>query len=94
MVYIIHKKTSYQDIGHQRIDVGLYYVEEKYIQNTKDYVLFGTRCCKEYVEENVFFDDKIGAYTECSRRNKEAVDLILELLKEIDMSYKERKNYG
>ena len=93
MVYIIHKKTSYQDIGHQRIDVGLYYVEEKYIQNPKDYVLFGTECCKEYVEEHVFFDDMIGAHTECLRRNKEVIDSVLELLKEIDTSYKERKNH-
>ena len=80
MVYIIHKNTNYQDILNQRIDIGLYYVEGKDIKDPKDYVLFGTECCKEFVEEDVFFDDKTGAYIECMKRNKNRVDSILELL--------------
>lgn len=82
MVYIIHKKTNYQDIGHQRIDVGLYYVDEKNIDTPKEYVLFGTECCKKFVEEDVFFDDKVGAYIECAKRNMETIDSFLKDLQE------------
>ena len=55
MVYIIHKKTNYQDLGRKRIDVGLNYVEEKYIDTPKEYALFGAECCKGFIEEDVFF---------------------------------------
>ena len=37
MVYIIRKKTNYQDLGHKRIDVGLNYVEEKHFDTPKEY---------------------------------------------------------
>ena len=77
MIYIIRKKTNYQDFGHQRINVGLYYVEEKSFDTPKEYVLFGTECCKKFIEENVFFDDKEGAYLECAKRNKELRDSFL-----------------
>lgn len=77
MVYIIHKDIRYRDILDQRIDVGLYYVEEKDINNPKDYVLFGTECCKEFVEEEVFFDSK-EAHEECFKRNQKLLDLILD----------------
>lgn len=77
MVYIIRKNTNYQDIGHKRTDVGLYYVEEKNIDTPKEYVLFGTKCCERFIEEDVFFDDKISAYIECAKRNKEAIDSFL-----------------
>lgn len=29
MIYIIYKDTNYQDFGNKKINVGLYYVEEK-----------------------------------------------------------------
>ena len=53
MIYIIRKKTNYQDIGNRRIDVGLNYVEEKFIDTPKEYALFGTDCCKGFIEEDV-----------------------------------------
>ena len=49
-VYIIYKNTNYQDLAHQRIDVGLYYVEEKSIDTPKDCMLFGTKCCERFIE--------------------------------------------
>lgn len=82
MVYIIRKKTNWQDLGHQRIDVGLYYVEEKNFDTPKEYVLFGTECCKKFIEEDVFFDDNISAYIECAKRNKEIIDVFLKDLQE------------
>ena len=82
MLYIIHKKTNYQDLGHQRIDVGLYYVDEKNIDSPKEYALFGTECCESFLEENVFFDDKTGAYIECMKRNKEAIESFLTEIQE------------
>ena len=88
MVYIIRKKTNYQDLGHKRIDVGLNYVEEKYIDSPKEYALFGAEYGERFLEEDVFFDDKIGAYTECAKRNKELINSILQ---EIDTSNKEEK---
>lgn len=63
MVYIIHKKTNYQDFGRKRIDVGLNYVEEKNIGTPKEYALFGVECRKEFIEKDVFFDDKEDAYS-------------------------------
>ena len=77
MIYIIYKDTNYQDFGNKRIDIGLYYIEEKIITNSKDIALFGSGCCKEFLEEDVFFDDKIGAYTECAKRNKNAIESFL-----------------
>lgn len=77
MVYIIRKKTNYQDLGHKRIDVGLNYVEEKYIDSPKEYALFGAECYKRFIEEDVFFDDKIGAYIECAKRNKNTIESFL-----------------
>ena len=82
MIYIIRKKTNYQDLGHKRIDVGLNYVEEKYIDSPKEYALFGAECCKRFIEEDVFFDDKIGAYTECAKRNQKIIDSFLAKLRE------------
>lgn len=41
MIYTIHKQTGYKDIQHERIDIGLYYVEERHIYNQKEYALFG-----------------------------------------------------
>lgn len=82
MVYIIRKKTNYQDLGHKRIDVGLNYVEEKYIDSPKEYALFGAECCKRFIEEDVFFDDKVGAYTECAKRNQKIIDSFLAELRE------------
>ena len=77
MIYIINKKTNYQDFGYDRINVGLYYVEEKSLDTPKEYVLFGSECGKKFIEENVFFDDKEGAYIECAKRNKELIDSFL-----------------
>ena len=77
MVYIIRKKTNYQDLGNKRIDVGLNYVEEKNIDTPKEYALFGAGCCKKFIEEDVFFDDKVGAYIECVKRNKKIIDSFL-----------------
>ena len=81
MIYIIRKKTNYQDLGHERIDVGLNYVEEKNIDTPKEYVLFGTECCKKFLEEDVFFDNKVGAYIECAKRNKILIDAFLNDMK-------------
>ena len=80
MVYIIRKKTNYQDLGRKRIDVGLNYVEEKNIDTPKEYALFGAERCKKFIEEDVFFDDKEGAYAECIKRNKELINSIYESL--------------
>lgn len=82
MIYIIRKKTNYQDLGHNRINVGLCYVEEKNIDAPKEYVLFGAECGEKFIEENVFFDDKEGAYIECAKRNKEIIDSFLAKLRE------------
>ena len=82
MVYIIHKKTNYQDFGHERIDVGLNYVEEKHINTPKEYALFGAECYKGFIEEDVFFDDQEGAYIECLKRNQEIIDSFLKDLQE------------
>ena len=81
MVYIIRKKTNYQDLGHKRIDVGLNYVEEKNIDTPKEYALFGAEYCKKFLEEDVFFDDKVGAYIECAKRNKILIDAFLNDMK-------------
>ena len=83
MVYIIYKNTDYQDLGNKRIDVGLYYVEEKYIDTPKEYALFGAEYCERFLEEDVFFDDKVGAYIECAKRNKEAIDSFLKGIEEV-----------
>lgn len=80
-VYIIYKNTDYQDLGHQRIDVGLYYVEEKRLDTPKECALFGTNCCEMFIEEDVFFDDKVGAYIECAERNKKIIDSYLNDIK-------------
>lgn len=82
MIYILLKYTNYQDFGNKRIDLGLYYVEEKYIDNPKDIALFASEYCKEFLEENVFFDDKVGAYTECLKRNNEIICACLSELQE------------
>ena len=82
MVYIIRKKTNYQDLGHKRIDVGLNYVEEKRIDTPKEYALFGAGCFKEFLEKDVFFDDQEGAYIECLKRNQEIIDSVLKDLRE------------
>lgn len=82
MIYIIRKQTSYKDIKHERIDVGLYYVEEKHISTPKEYVLFGAGCCKEFIEEDVFFDDQENAYIECLKRNKKFIDSFLKHMQE------------
>lgn len=81
MIYIIRKNTNYQDIGHKRIDIGLNYVEEKSIDTPKEYALFGAECCKKFIEEDVFFDDKVGAYIECAKRNKILIDAFLNDMK-------------
>lgn len=82
MIYIIRKKTNYQDFGHQRINVGLYYVEEKSFDTPKEYALFGSKCCEKFIEEDVFFDDKVGAYTGCAKRNQKIIDSFLAKLRE------------
>ena len=76
-IYIIYKNTDYQDLGNKRIDVGLYYVEERGLDTPKDCALFGINCCVRFIEEDVFFDDKVGAYIECAKRNKKIIDSYL-----------------
>lgn len=83
MIYIIRKNTSFQDFEHKRIDVGLYYVEEKNIDTPKEYMLFGTECCKKFIEEDVFIDDKVGSYIKCAERNKVAIESISTKLQEL-----------
>ena len=82
MVYIIRKKTNYQDLGNNRIDVGLNYIEERNIDTPKEHALFGAQCCEKFLNEDVFFDDKVSAYVECAKRNKEAIDSFLKDLQE------------
>ena len=82
MVYIIRKKTNYQDLGNNRIDVGLNYIEERNIDTPKEYALFGAQCCERFLNEDVFFNDKVGAYIECAKRNKELIDSFLKNLQE------------
>ena len=82
MIYIIRKKINYQDFGNKRIDTGLNYVEEKNIDTPKEYALFGSKCCEKFIEEDVFFDDKVGAYTECAKRNQKIIDSFLAKLRE------------
>lgn len=82
MIYIIYKDTNYQDFGSKRINMGLYYIKERDIDTPKEYALFGSECGKEFLEKYVFFDDKIGAYTECAKRNKEIIDSFLTDLQE------------
>ena len=82
MIYIIRKQTDYKDIQHKRIDIGLYYVEERNIDTPKEYALFGSECCKGFIEKDVFFDNKVGAYIECAKRNKEIIDSFLTDLQE------------
>lgn len=80
-VYIIYKNTNYQYLGHRRIDVGLYQIEEKCFDTPKECMLFGTNCCEMFIEEDVFFDDKVGAYIECAERNKKIIDSYLNDIK-------------
>ena len=80
MIYIIRKKTNYQDLGNNRIDVGLNYIEERNIDTPKEYALFGAQCCERFLNEDVFFNDKVGAYIECTKRNKELINSIYESL--------------
>ena len=82
MIYIIRKKTNYQDLGNNRIDVGLNYIEERNIDTPKEYALFGAQCCERFLNEDVFFNDKVGAYIECAKRNKELIDSFLKKLQE------------
>ena len=82
MIYIIRRKTNYQDLGNKRIDTGLNYVEEKNIDTPKEYALFGAQCCERFLNEDVFFNDKVGAYIECAKRNKELIDSFLKNLQE------------
>lgn len=82
MIYVINKQTNYQDFGRNRINVGLYYVEEKSFDTPKEYALFGSKCCEKFIEEDVFFDDKVGAYTECAKRNQKIIDSFLAKLRE------------
>ena len=82
MIYIIRKKTNYQDFGRKRIDVGLNYIEERTIDTPKEYDLFGAQCCEKFLNEDVFFNDKVGAYIECAKRNKELIDSFLKNLQE------------
>ena len=84
MIYIIRKKTNYQDLGNNRIDVGLNYIEERNIDTPKEYALFGAQCCERFLNEDVFFNDKVGAYIECTKRNKELIDSFLMKLQEED----------
>ena len=81
MIYIIRKKINYQDFGNKRIDTGLNYVEEKNIDTPKEYALFGSGCCESFLEEDVFFDDKVGACIECAKRNKILIDTFLNDMK-------------
>ena len=37
MIYIIRKQTDYKDIRNKRIDIGLYYIEEKHIAEAIQY---------------------------------------------------------
>lgn len=90
MVYIIHKDIWYQDVLNQRIDIGLYYVEQKDIKDPKDYVLFGTECCKEFVEEDVFFNS-VDAYNECFRRNRELVSSIVSSITDSIFTYNKKQ---
>lgn len=82
MIYIIRKKINYQDFGNKRINTGLNYVEEKNIDTPKEYALFGAQCCERFLNEDVFFNDKVGAYIECAKRNKELIDSFLKNLQE------------
>lgn len=52
--------------------------------NPKDIALFGSRCCEEFLEQDVFFDDKVGAYTECAKRNKELIESFLKKCERIN----------
>ena len=82
MIYIIRKQTDYKDIRNKRIDIGLYYIEEKHINTPKEYALFGAGCFKEFLEKDVFFDDQEGAYIECLKRNQKIIDSFLKKLQE------------
>ena len=82
MIYIIRKQTDYKDIRNKRIDIGLYYIEEKHINTPKEYALFGAECYKGFIEEDVFFDDQEGAYIECLKRNQKIIDSFLKDLQE------------
>ena len=94
MIYVILKGTNYHDIGNKRIDLGLYYVTENYISNPKDIALFTSECCKEFLEEDVFFNDQIGAYTECLKRNNEILCSCISELQECTDELKACKNCG
>lgn len=82
MIYIIRKMTNYQDLGNNRIDVGLNYIEERNIDTPIEYALFGAQCCERFLNEDVFFNDKVGAYIECAKRNKKLIDSFLKNLQE------------
>ena len=94
MIYVILKDTNYHDIGNKRIDLGLYYVTENCISNLKDIALFASECCKEFLEEDVFFDDQIGAYTECLKRNNEILCSCISELQECASELKACKHCG
>lgn len=93
-VYIIYKNTDYQDLGNKRIDVGLYYVGEKNFDAPKECMLFGAKRCERFIEEDVFFNDKVGAYIECAKRNKQIIDSFLNDRKIYDEKWHEKMLNG
>ena len=46
-------------------------------------MLFGTECCETFIEEDVFIDDKVGAYITCEERNKSVIMSMLTKLHEL-----------
>ena len=59
-IYIVHEDTAFEYFLSGRYDVGLFYVEEKNFNGIKDFMKFCSECCENFIDENIFFDEKIA----------------------------------
>ena len=59
-IYIIHEDTDFTWFPFGRFDIGEFYVEEKDFDDLKDFMIFCSDCCENFINENIFFDIKIA----------------------------------
>lgn len=74
-IYIIYEDTAYKYFLSGRYDVGVFYVEEKSFNNIRDFMKFCSECCADFIDEGIFFDEKIA--------NRVALELTIKKLKNV-----------
>ena len=57
-IYLVHEKVKYVELKSGRHDVGEFHVETAYYHSDKELLLLLANCCKEFIEKNVFEDEK------------------------------------